>query len=60
VVNHAFWQRTGQCFQNDANSKALLSFFTMSSSVSSSLDAQLGKVKPLFFPNGHEAAATAS
>lgn len=52
LVNHAFWQRTVGAFQNDSNSKALLSFFTMSSSVSASLDAQLGKIKPMFFPNG--------
>ena len=52
LVNHAFWQRSVTAFQNDANSKALLSFFTMSSSVSASLEAQLGKVKPMFFPNG--------
>ena len=48
LVNHAFWQRTVAAFQNDANSKALLSFFTLSSSVSSSLDAQLAKIKPIF------------
>jgi len=52
LVNHAFWQRSVGAFQNDSNSKALLSFFTMSSSVSSSLDAQLGKIKPMFLPNG--------
>ena len=52
LVNHAFWQRSVGAFQNDSNSKALLSFFTMSSSVSASLDAQLGKIKPMFFPNG--------
>ena len=57
LVNHAFWQRTVGAFQNDSNSKALLSFFTMSSSVSSSLDAQLGKVKPMFFPQDAETAA---
>jgi hypothetical protein len=57
LVNHAFWQRTVGAFQNDSNSKALLSFFTMSSSVSSSLDAQLGKVKPMFFPNGEHVAS---
>lgn len=48
LVNHAFWQRTVSAFQNDANSKALLSFFTLSSSVSSSLDAQLAKIRPIF------------
>lgn len=48
LVNHAFWQRTVAAFQNDSNSKALLSFFTLSSSVSSSLEAQLAKIKPIF------------
>jgi hypothetical protein len=28
LVNHAFWQRTMTAFQSDANSKALLGFFT--------------------------------
>lgn len=56
LVNHAFWQRTVTAFQNDANSKALLSFFTLSSSVSSSLDAQLAKIKPIFLPAGPAAS----
>ena len=47
-ANHAFWQRTVGAFQNDSNSKALLSFFTLASSVSSSLDAQLGKIQLQF------------
>jgi hypothetical protein len=54
LVNHAFWQRSVAAFQNDSNSKALLSFFSLSSSVSSSLDAQLGKIKPLFYPDGND------
>jgi len=49
LVNHAFWQRIVAAFQNDSNSKALLSFFTLSSSVSASLEAQLTKIKPVFF-----------
>lgn len=49
LVNHAFWQRIVGAFQNDSNSKALLSFFTLSSSVSASLEAQLTKIKPVFF-----------
>ncbi len=49
LVNHAIWQRVVGAFQNDSNSKALLSFFTMSSSVSASLEAQLNKIKPVFF-----------
>lgn len=49
LVNHGFWQRVVAEFQNDSNSKALLSFFTMSSKVSSSFEAQLAKLKPIFF-----------
>lgn len=49
LVNHAIWQRIVGAFQNDSNSKALLSFFAMSSSVTASLDAQLSKIKPVFF-----------
>lgn len=49
LVNHAFWQRTMAAFQSDANSKALLSFFTMSSSVSASLQSQLSKMKSVFY-----------
>jgi hypothetical protein len=49
LVNHAFWQRVVGAFQNDSNSKALLSFFTMSNSVSASLEAQLTKIRPVFF-----------
>lgn len=48
LVNHAFWQRVVGAFQNDSNSKALLSFFSLSSSVTASLDAQMNKVKPIF------------
>lgn len=48
LVNHAFWQRIVGAFQNDSNSKALLSFFSLSSSVTSSLEAQMAKVKPIF------------
>jgi hypothetical protein len=51
MVNHAFWQRIMTEFQSDANSKALLSFFTMSSSVSSSLQSQITKMKNVFFTN---------
>lgn len=49
MVNHAFWQRIMTEFQSDANSKALLSFFTMSSSMSSSLQSQITKMKNVFF-----------
>lgn len=49
LVNHAFWQRIVGAFQSDANSKALLSFFTLSASVSSSMEAQLEKMKSAYF-----------
>lgn len=49
LVNHAFWQRIMTEFQSDANSKALLSFFTLSSSMSSTLQSQLTKMKNVFF-----------
>lgn len=53
-VNHAFWQRTISGFPNDSNSKALLSFFSLSASVSSALEAQLDKIKPIFFAQQSE------
>ncbi|MEC7120537.1 MAG: hypothetical protein VXW65_11640 [Pseudomonadota bacterium] len=49
LVNHAFWQRTMSAFQSDANSKALLSFFTLSSNMSASLPNQLNRMKLVFF-----------
>jgi hypothetical protein len=49
LVNHAFWQRVMAAFNSDANSKALLSFFTVSASISTSLDSQLAKMKTVFF-----------
>ena len=49
LVNHAFWQRVMAAFKSDANSKALLSFFTVSASISTSLDSQLAKMKSVFF-----------
>jgi len=48
LLNQAFWQRVHVASEGDSNLKALLSFFTMSSSVSFSLEAQLQKVKPWF------------
>lgn len=50
-VNHAFWQRLMTAYQSDANSRALLSFFTASSDISRSLDAQLARMKTAFFGN---------
>tara|TARA_R110001592_G_scaffold59200_1_gene179621 strand:+ start:73452 stop:74135 length:684 start_codon:yes stop_codon:yes gene_type:complete len=45
LVNQALWQRIHSSCDNDSNLKALLSFFTMSSSVSFSLKSQLQKLK---------------
>jgi len=45
LVNQALWQRIHSSCDNDSNLKALLSFFTMSSSVSVSLKSQLEKLK---------------
>lgn len=52
-VNQAFWQRLMSAYEGDANSKALLSFFTVSADISKSLDAQLARMKNVFF-SSHE------
>ena len=49
LVNHAFWQRSMTAFKNDVNSKALLSFFTLSSNMSASLPNQMSKMKRVFY-----------
>ncbi|WLD59595.1 hypothetical protein NFC81_07380 [Salinispirillum sp. LH 10-3-1] len=48
LVNQAMWQRVHGACQGDSNLKALLSFFTMASSVSYSLETQLQKIRPAF------------
>ncbi|RRJ84650.1 hypothetical protein D0544_05985 [Aestuariirhabdus litorea] len=48
LVNQAFWQRIHSACGEDSNLKALLSFFTLSSSVSYSLETQLQKLKREF------------
>ncbi len=45
LVNQALWQRIHSACESDSNLKALLSFFSMSSSVSFSLESQLQKLK---------------
>ena len=47
LVNQAFWQRIHETCESDSNLKAFLSFFSMASSMSYSLEAQLQKVRPL-------------
>ncbi len=48
LVNQALWQRIHMACQSDSNLKALLSFFSMASSVSFSLEAQLQKLRTSF------------
>ena len=48
LVNQAVWQRVHSACEGDSNLKALLSFFTLSSSVSYSLETQLKKIKNRF------------
>lgn len=48
-VNQAFWQRLMTAYESDANSKALLSFFTISADVAKSLDSQLARMKNVFY-----------
>jgi len=48
LVNQALWQRVHSACESDSNLKALLSFFTLSSSVSYSLETQLNKIKSRF------------
>ncbi|WP_320825292.1 DUF6901 family protein [Reinekea sp.] len=48
LVNQALWQRVHKACESDSNLKALLSFFTLSSSVSYSLETQLNKIKSQF------------
>ena len=45
LVNQALWQRVHLDNDNDSNLKTLLSFFSMSSSVSVSLESQLQKLR---------------
>jgi hypothetical protein len=45
LVNQALWQRIHAVCQGDCNLKALLNFFSMASSVSFSLEAQLRKLE---------------
>lgn len=49
LVNHAFWQRITGHVQNDANARALLSFFTLSGNLSASIDQQLDQVYDQYF-----------
>ena len=52
LVNQALWQRIHTACESDSNLKTLLSFFSMASSVSFSLESQLQKLK-LALESGH-------
>ncbi|WP_454255783.1 DUF6901 family protein [Pseudomonas sp. Marseille-Q8238] len=47
LVNQAFWQRIHDTCEGDSNLKAFLTFFSMSSSMTVSLETQLQKIRPL-------------
>lgn len=47
LVNQALWHRIHDVCGSDTNLKAFLSFFSMSSSMTYSLDTQLEKIRPL-------------
>jgi hypothetical protein len=46
LVNQAFWQRIHDTCEGDSNLKAFLTFFSMSSSMTYSLETQLQKIRP--------------
>ncbi|MDM8347808.1 hypothetical protein P8H27_02725 [Pseudomonas sp. sp1636] len=52
LVNQAFWQRIHDTCEGDSNLKAFLTFFSMSSSMTYSLETQLQKVRPLVMSAG--------
>ncbi|MCQ4264139.1 hypothetical protein CXK91_21135 [Stutzerimonas stutzeri] len=52
LVNQAFWQRIHDTCHADSNLKAFLTFFSMSSSLTYSLETQLQKIRPLVMSAG--------
>ena len=52
LVNQAFWQRIHDTCEGDSNLKAFLTFFSMSSSLTVSLETQLQKIRPLVMSAG--------
>ncbi|GAB3389061.1 hypothetical protein GCM10027514_31410 [Azotobacter armeniacus] len=52
MVNQAFWQRSHGTCGSDSNLKAFLTFFSMVSSMSYSLETQLAKIRPLVVSAG--------
>ncbi|MGE4404694.1 DUF6901 family protein [Pseudomonas sp.] len=52
LVNQAFWQRIHDTCHGDSNLKAFLTFFSMASSLTYSLETQLQKIRPLVMSAG--------
>ena len=52
LVNQAFWQRIHDTCHADSNLKAFLTFFSMASSLTYSLETQLQKIRPLVMSAG--------
>lgn len=55
LVNQAFWQRIHDTCEGDVNLKAFLTFFSLSSSLTVSLETQLRKIRPLVMSAGEGA-----
>lgn len=58
LVNQAFWQRILDTCSGDSNLKAFLTFFSMASSMSYSLETQLQKIRPLVMSAGEAGDAS--
>lgn len=52
LVNQAFWQRIHDTCEGDSSLKAFLTFFSMSTSMTHSLETQLQKIRPLVMSAG--------
>jgi hypothetical protein len=52
LVNQAFWQRIHDTCHGDSNLKAFLTFFSMATSLTYSLETQLKKIRPLVMSAG--------
>ena len=52
LVNQAFWQRIHATCEGDSSLKAFLTFFSMSSSMTVSMETQLQKIRPLVMSAG--------
>lgn len=59
LVNQAFWQRIHDTCKGDSNLKAFLTFFSMASSLTVSLETQLQKIRPMVMAAGDEVEVVA-